>query len=116
MGCLLTGDALHANKALAEMITTQKKPDYLMVIKGNNKLIFEDIQNLKMNEKRGKPHANAFKISHGREESPEIWISANAGSKGKVSKYFPESEQITTIVRMQKKISNLEMNHLKLLI
>lgn len=106
IGCLLTGDALHANKALAEMITTEKKADYLMVIKANNKLIFEDIQNLKMSERRGKPHASTFEISHGREESREIWISTNIGSKGKVSKYFPGAQQIATLVRTQKNLKS----------
>lgn len=106
LGCLLTGDALHANKALAEMIVGEKKADYLMVIKANNKIIFEDIKNLKMNENIEKPHASTFEKSHGREESREIWVSTNIGSKGKVALYFPGAEQIATVVRTQKNIKS----------
>jgi predicted transposase YbfD/YdcC len=105
-GCLLTGDALHTSKALAEMIVTEKKADYLMVIKANNKCLFEDLKDLKMNERRGTPHASTFEKNHGREESREIWTSTNIGQKGKVSKYFPGAQQIATVVRTQKDLKS----------
>lgn len=104
-GCLLTGDALHANKALAELIVSKKGADYLMVIKGNNKNLFAEFKGLKMNERRGDPHYSTFEKSHGREESREIWISTNLGQKGKILKYFTGAQQIGTVIRTQKNIN-----------
>lgn len=105
-GCLLTGDALHTNKAHAKMITSDKRADYLMVVKANNNSLFEDIKHFKMHESLGVPHAASFEKSHGREESRKLWCSSELCDKGKVSQYFPSAEQIATVVRTQKNLKS----------
>lgn len=103
-GCLVTYDALHTNKAHAKMITFKKEADYLMVIKSNNKRLYEAIKNLKMQEGPDAPHAVTFEKSHGREESRKLWCSTKLGDQGKVSQFFPGAEQIATVVRTQRNL------------
>jgi predicted transposase YbfD/YdcC len=104
--CLVTGDALHTSREMAELITEKCNSDYLFIIKGNNKMLFEIMQELKMHESRGTPHASTFEQGHGREESREIWCSTNIGWRGQVSRYFPNAKQVATVVRTQKNLKS----------
>jgi predicted transposase YbfD/YdcC len=114
--CIITGDALHTTKEMAELITGKCNSDYLFVVKANNKMLFEVMQSLKMNESRGEPHASTCERGHGREETREIWCSKNLGWHGKASSFFPGAKQIATVQRTQKNLSTgkatVEIAHL----
>ena len=104
--CLITADALHTSKEMAELITGKCSSDYLFVIKANNRELFEIMKTLNMQETRGAPHASTFERGHGREESREIWCSQNLGWHGNVSNFFPKAKQVATVVRTQKDLAS----------
>ena len=104
--CLITGDALHTSKEMAELITGKCSSDYLFVTKANNRALFEIMKELNMQETRGAPHSSTFERGHGREESREIWCSSNLGWHGKVSAFFPKAKQVATVVRTQKNLTS----------
>ena len=47
-GAVVTGDALLAQRERAEYIVRQKKADYVVTVKANQKTLLKDIEDLKL--------------------------------------------------------------------
>ena len=94
-GCIVTADAMNAQKATAEAIIKQARGDYCLALKGNHGTVWREVKEYfaceelleKIKKKRGsisgKRKREPMKRSQGNTSSQTAWNGLKTGKSGK---------------------------------
>ena len=76
-GKLITADALLTQREIASYLVKQRQAHYLFTVKGNQKLLLEDIKYHFDNNNQKPDHTTTDGIDHGRIETRKIWVTTD---------------------------------------
>jgi predicted transposase YbfD/YdcC len=105
-GVVVTADAMHTQRQLAEFLVEDKGADYLFTVKDNQKQLREEIAVLDRLDKPAFQHQTVDK-GHGRLETRSIWTSTELNSHVN----FPHCGQVGCIDRIRQDIKRGTLKH-----
>ncbi len=76
-GKTITTDALITQRTFANYLVAKRLANYLFIVKGNQKNLYEDIEFHFTHENGSPDHETVDGIEHGRIETRRIWISSD---------------------------------------